>query len=150
MGELTSMHQNKCRNCGIELTDETWLPSSKKVHAHICKFCERKRSQLKYIKNQEYINQKHKERYQQKRNIVLNHYSNGSITCKCCGEPQIEFLSIDHINNDGSTHRKEIGSNLYNWLINNNFPEGFQVLCFNCNFAKGIYGFCPHKRREHD
>ncbi len=142
------MHRNKCRNCEIELTDETWLPSSKKVHSYVCKFCERIRSQLKYLKNQKYINQKHKERYQQKRNVVLNHYSNGSVTCNCCGESQIEFLSIDHINNDGSAHRKEIGSNLYNWLINNDFPVGFQVLCFNCNFAKGIYGFCPHKKEK--
>jgi hypothetical protein len=21
------------------------------------------------------------------------------------------------------------------------------VLCMNCNFAKGIYGICPHKSR---
>ena len=26
----------------------------------------------------------------------------------------------------------------------NNYPEGFQVLCSNCNFAKGKYGSCPH------
>jgi hypothetical protein len=26
--------------------------------------------------------------------------------------------------------------------------EGFTILCFNCNCAKGIYGTCPHQRSE--
>jgi hypothetical protein len=26
----------------------------------------------------------------------------------------------------------------------NEFPDGFQVLCHNCNLAKGYYGECPH------
>ena len=30
------------------------------------------------------------------------------------------------------------GYNLYNWIIENNFPEGFKILCHNCNFAKGM------------
>ena len=135
-----------CRQCGIKLTCENWLPSSRKANAHVCKFCERRRNQLKYIKNKNAINLDHKKRYKAKRNIILNHYSNGTMQCACCGEKQIKFLSIDHINNDGAKHRKEIGrSQLTNWLIENKLPEGFQVLCFNCNFSKGIYGMCPHK-----
>lgn len=145
------MLRNKCRICHISLTDDTWLPSSKKAHAYICKFCERKRSQLRYIKNKDNINKTHKERYREKRDIILNYYSNGTMKCACCGESQIEFLSIDHINNDGAEHRKEIGrSQITNWLIQNKLPEGFQVLCFNCNFAKGIYGTCPHKMEKYD
>ena len=30
------------------------------------------------------------------------------------------------------------GQVLRNWIIKNNFPKGFQVLCHNCNYAKGI------------
>ena len=34
---------------------------------------------------------------------------------------------------------------IYIWLKNNNFPEGFQVLCFNCNCGKARNkGICPH------
>ncbi len=34
---------------------------------------------------------------------------------------------------------------LNQWLITNNFPKGFQILCWNCNYAKGVFGECPHK-----
>ena len=59
------------------------------------------------------------------------------------------ILTVDHINNDGVAHRKKIKKrNIYQWLTKNNFPEGFQTLCMNCNFAKGIYGKCPHKAND--
>ena len=48
----------------------------------------------------------------------------------------IRALSIDHINSDGASHRKEVGNGMYRWLLKNNFPEGFQVLCMNCQFIK--------------
>jgi hypothetical protein len=69
---------------------------------------------------------------------ILYWYSDGSLKCSVCGETHIEFLEIDHINNDGGIHRKEIGGSgyLYHWLINNNFPDGYQVLCRNCNIKK--------------
>lgn len=71
--------------------------------------------------------------------------------CKCCGEDEPIFLTIDHINNDGADHRRALvgrnqggGSwNTYIWLKKNNFPSGFQVLCWNCNWAKS-HGGCPH------
>jgi hypothetical protein len=34
---------------------------------------------------------------------------------------------------------------IYSWLIQNNFPGGYQVLCHNCNMAKAFYKVCPHK-----
>ena len=70
---------------------------------------------------------------------VYNHYSNYDIKCNCCGEKHIEFLSIDHINNDGYIHRKTVrgGSEFIRWLVSNNFPPGFQILCMNCNCSKG-------------
>lgn len=62
--------------------------------------------------------------------------------CKCCGEATPEFLAVDHVNNNGAEHRREIGSkNLAGWLRKNGFPqEGFQLLCHNCNMAKEFYG----------
>jgi len=67
--------------------------------------------------------------------------------CACCGETQVEFLSVDHVNGGGGKHKKSIGAYIYDWLVKHNFPEGFQILCFNCNMAKGIYGVCPHAGR---
>ncbi len=71
----------------------------------------------------------------------------GGPTCRCCGETEFAFLQIDHVRNDGAAHRRVYPSRIYYWLKNNNYPKGFQVLCANCNFAKGFFGVCPHKRR---
>jgi hypothetical protein len=91
-----------------------------------------------------------RKRNQKLRHTVLVHYSGGlPPACSCCGEKHDEFLSIDHINNDGADHRRMIGggNTMYRWLIKSNFPPGFQVLCMNCNFAKGhSSGGCPHKK----
>lgn len=77
---------------------------------------------------------------------VFAHYGS---KCACCGESIFEFLSIDHINNDGAAHRKELkmtGMGFYRWLRRNSYPPGYQLLCLNCNLAKGWYGICPHKK----
>lgn len=80
---------------------------------------------------------------------TLQRYSSDVPSCVCCGETIIEFLCIDHINGNGNKHRKEIGlergQKMYHWLKKNNYPDGFQVLCCNCNTAKGLYGQCPHQ-----
>jgi len=91
--------------------------------------------------------------YCQKRRLrVFNHYSGNPPKCACCGEREIRFLTIDHINNDGAEHRKTAnvggGQQIIGWLIKNDFPEGFQILCYNCNMAKGHYGECPHKEKK--
>ena len=96
----------------------------------------------------------YRNNYQKKRNAqfkldVFNHYGR---KCICCGENHIEFLSIDHSNGDGAKHRKAIsngqgGTAFYAKLKKLGFPEnsGLQVLCLNCNVAKGRYGYCPHE-----
>ncbi len=83
---------------------------------------------------------------------VLEAYGN---KCVCCGESNHEFLTIDHINNDGAKHRKEQnlhgGFSIHAWLKRNNFPkDNFQILCWNCNCAKGHYGYCPHENRKYE
>lgn len=70
--------------------------------------------------------------------------------CVCCAETEPKFLTIDHINNDGAKHRKEIGQGsvpLMLYLKNNNYPtDSFQCLCWNCNCGRNINGgICPHK-----
>lgn len=67
-------------------------------------------------------------------------YSCGEMKCAYCGyDKNIDALSIDHINNNGYIQRKEKNLNgfgFYKWLKSNNYPEGFQVLCRNCNWIK--------------
>ena len=75
----------------------------------------------------------------------------GGSVCACCGYVgHADFLAIDHINNGGSHERKRLGMTggyrFYCFLKRNNWPTGYQVLCHNCNFAKGMNGgICPHK-----
>lgn len=79
---------------------------------------------------------------------VMDHYGG---VCLCCGESILEFLTIDHINQDGAAHRRSLygkrdrGAPFYRWLEKNNFPTEFRVLCFNCNFGIFHWGTCPHK-----
>lgn len=68
--------------------------------------------------------------------------------CACCGETEIKFLCIDHINGRAATRtdaRRQVGRPWYQWLIAHGTAVDFQVLCHNCNCAKGFYGWCPHQ-----
>ena len=95
---------------------------------------------------------------------VLEHYSkllskSEVPCCNCCGEIRIPFLAIDHIlgkkQMDSIPELVAIGYSsklrdkiLIRWIIDNKFPKGFQILCHNCNFAKGMKGSnntCPHE-----
>ena len=64
---------------------------------------------LKYkrwrINNKERARKIYQDYYQKTRNKVLIAYGN---KCNCCGEKNIKFLTIDHINNDGAEHKKKI------------------------------------------
>jgi hypothetical protein len=84
---------------------------------------------------------------QQKRKVVLDHYGH---RCACCGEKRFEFLAVDHINGGGGKHRKQIHRSIESWLIKNNFPDGFRLLCHNCNMSLGRYGYCPHQTETTD
>jgi hypothetical protein len=97
----------------------------------------------------------HSRQWQRKLKLkVLNAYGG---VCKCCGEKEVNFLTIDHINNDGAQHRRSIrgrnnggaGQSFYGWIVRNNYPNDLQVLCMNCNFGKKINkGVCPHQDKQ--
>ena len=87
------------------------------------------------------------------KSALIAHYSNGTNACACCGEGHLVFLAIDHIAGGGNKHFKELengdaqsgGSRFYDWLRKNECPVGYRVLCFNCNWAIGQNGTCPHQ-----
>lgn len=99
------------------------------------------------------LNRGNTERRLKVRDAVYRAY--GGYVCKCCGETEPKFLSIDHINNDGAEHRRsnrlQTGEQLYRWLVRNKFPSGFQILCMNCQWGKrNNRGVCPHQERCND
>jgi len=70
--------------------------------------------------------------------------------CSCCGENQFEFLALDHVNGGGNRERQS-GKHtytVYRDVVNRNFPSDYQILCHNCNNAKGFYGICPHNLKR--
>lgn len=97
--------------------------------------------------NKEKLNLYNKTLHINKKTIVIEHYGG---KCACCGETEISFLTMDHVNGGGNQHRKEIFNgnkhgNIYPWLITNGFPSDFQILCWNCNLSKAFLGQCAHK-----
>ena len=71
--------------------------------------------------------------------------------CQCCNETIVEFLTLDHIQNDGNTKRKtgeHGGSQAYRAAVKEYQPHLYRVLCMQCNWARGQYGECPHKRKQ--
>jgi hypothetical protein len=84
---------------------------------------------------------------------ILKHYGGNPPKCACCNEKNIEFLALDHIEGGGRKHRASLkgkygGNAFYYWIIKNKFPEGFRILCHNCNQSLGLYGYCPHQKLE--
>lgn len=67
----------------------------------------------------------------------------GGRFCRCCGETEDFFLSIDHIKDNGRSEHQ--GMQLRCKLRKYGYPSGYQILCFNCQYGKRKgNGFCPH------
>ena len=113
---------------------------------------DRQRCRVYRSKNIEELNQKSKVYRKRVRLEILNHYSGNDIKCGCCGEKELDFLALDHINNDGSEHRRKNkikgGLEVYGWIRRNNYPPIFQILCMNCNFSKKLHNQCIHNIRR--
>ena len=148
------MKKRKCSMCKefLNLNRKNFYPAGSKSgfqeYNYACKKC-----WLGYCKIRELKNPKlgeYRKKYNQRiRMEALEHYSNGSPKCICCGENIIQFLGIDHIDGGGGIHRKQLtkeGLTIYLWLRKNKYPNGFRVLCHNCNLAMGYYGKCPHSK----
>lgn len=93
--------------------------------------------------------QKIKDYHKKLRIETLKYYSGDPPKCACCGEMRYEFLAFDHIEGGGYKQKKQgKWGHLYQWLYSHNYPEGFRVLCHNCNQALGAYGYCPHDKEK--
>jgi hypothetical protein len=141
-----------------------WIKSHPEKWKEICKRSYLKHREERLAKNRLYYAENRKRIITQakKRNKIwykmvywplkmeiFKHYSDGDIKCNCCGCKDVWALCLDHVDNNGATHRRSLkmsaGSAFYKWIKQNNFPAGYQVLCRNCNWGKKLYGRCPHK-----
>lgn len=164
----TFASKRKCYDCAANKTCKVCLQikplaAFSQFHGKVCRLCRKAYEAERYRQNKDVIltNNKtwktvnvKKYKSQQReyrnakrleiRNAVLLHYGS---RCDCCHEPQPLFLTIDHIGGNGWEHRRQIGkTDMWIWLHHNDYPDGFRILCFNCN--AGRYrngGVCPHK-----
>lgn len=78
------------------------------------------------------------------RREFLDMYGN---RCVCCGEDTYEFLTLEHkLGQKGQ--KKEKPSTAYRKATLEYRPDLYEILCMNCNHAKGMRGYCPHEKKK--
>ena len=121
-------------------------------HTYTCKLCAKQHGLKRWrvltrAEKLEHNAYQRRWRVKQRKKVLVAYGSK----CECCGETNSEFLTIDHINGGGTQHRKSIGGGgtpFFAWLIKQGFPKDeFRLLCMNCNFSMGKYGYCPHNKK---
>jgi len=98
------------------------------------------------------VRRSRQETQQKVKRQVIGHYGSA---CECCGERNLHFLTLDHVNNDGGEHRRLVkeetgAASIYRWIRNRDFDHDFElrVLCYNCNLGRRVTGVCPHQLSE--
>jgi len=139
-----------CNDCLILLNENNSSKYNIDHSQYVCIECQKQRDKRRYQDRKEIIREKQRIYDLNVKIKIIDAYGG---KCVCCNENTVEFLTIDHINNDDIEDRKKnenkTGGKLYRWLIKNNFPKGdYQILCFNCNYAKSFFGYCPHNKPE--
>lgn len=151
LAEKSKSSSNVCKKCQAAYMREYNRKTRDKVTAAKRKAHRENRKDPDWVEEQRKRSRKY---WQRLRHEAIMAY--GGYECACCGETEPLFLSIDHVNNDGAEHRRQLGkfngngkgagSQTMKWLKDNNYPDGFQVLCMNCNHGKARNnGICPHK-----
>lgn len=138
-------------NCGWKELDEFYHDRTRHDRkCQYCKVCVKAKEKKKYLTHTSACLSRSRQYARKVKVEAMNQYGK---VCQCCGEPRLEFLVLDHINGDGAEHRRKMeyghsctGYMFYLWLRKRGWPKdlGLQVLCANCNTAKGSNGVCPH------
>ena len=108
----------RCEKCSLITNRNVKKRRNSLIAAGLCCWCGKNYLHTKRFCLSCYA--KHKEsgkrtRQKLKAEIFLGY---GGAFCACCGESELAFLSIDHINDNGAEHRRVIGqSRLYYWLL---------------------------------
>lgn len=157
----------RCITCQQEksLSEFNAQPNAPDGLRYSCKLCQAAQAKRRYQENREHVAARHaawyianrqevavkrRQRSQQVKYDVIQHYGG---KCACCGETEFIFLTLDHVNQDGASDRRERGYNCsarhYRDIQREGYPKGkYQILCFNCNCGRQLNGgVCPHVSR---
>lgn len=134
----------KCSTCGKTRSADAFYEKTR----HECRDCETRRRAAHRAANLEQERERQRLSERELRLDLLDAYGG---CCVCCGEVRWMLLSIDHKNNDGAEERRKHKSpkSFYRWLRESGYPKDrYQLLCHNCNAAKGFYSECPHETEK--
>lgn len=137
-----------CPSCLRRLPLSDFTPSQLERPYGCCRECACARSSRSHKRHPE-TSRRASSRYREKlRQEILEAYGG---ECACCGEDEPRFLTLDHVEGGGIKHRKRLnptgmgGVAVYQKVRQQGFPATYQLLCWNCNCAKGVHGKCPHQ-----
>jgi hypothetical protein len=127
--------RHECRQCNYERV-EKW---------HADRYPARRAQQIEYHERAGRA-----QRFTKLKTLQYAVYAAYGDRCRCCGERERGFLTIDHVNSDGKVQRGERHPKspmaFLIWIIENGFPADLQVLCYNCNLGRARHhGVCPHQ-----
>ncbi len=145
-----------CRVCGVPKPMSQFRMTNFKGgtwRRHICVACLRQRchaheitnNRMKYGTNRNpgmlaRLRERNKVKREQTLHVVIAAYGS---KCECCSEGRPEMLTFDHVNG-GGYHGPSKTWVLRSRIIHLGFPKEYRVLCYNCNSAIGLFGYCPH------
>jgi len=90
--------------------------------------------------NKDKINlQKHSYRIKEK--VIAFYVYSNEMKCALCSDSEFSHLGLDHINGGGTKHRRSIpkaNCNIYGLLQQQGFPNGYRLLCQNCNYLNHL------------
>lgn len=155
------METRICSECKVEkpLLDFSKNKDGLLGFRTVCKECNKKYQRDYYMtnkvsmnirgreyhkKNKKAIKELQSRAYKEIRNKFIEMYGK---QCACCGEAIKEFLTIEHkLGQVGK--KKETSRKSYSNALKEYRPDLYEILCYNCNCAKGKLGYCPHKKLE--
>lgn len=132
-----------CKYCKLSKLLRFFYKRKDSCYSSACRSCHYQQTKKYQLMYKKFFRELARDRHASLRQEVLAAYGS---CCVCCGENIVEFLTIDHIDNEGASYRRNVpASKLYRRLKRNKSPkDNFQLLCYNCNCAKGRLGQCPH------
>lgn len=127
----------------ISLEDKNTLEYHRKYRADNIE--KRRQWNREWIENNREKYNAQKAKYRDKLKIeVFSYYWKWNISCSYCWFSNIDWLCLDHINNDWNIHRKEMWQTRRSWISTYEklrkewYPEWIQILCANCNQIKEV------------
>ena len=136
-----------CRACGKRVSRKRCKGMCQQCYAKKYKRTNRQRinevARAAYKKDPLKVMARLKKRFQQRKLEAMMKMGG---RCLCCGETNPIFLCLDHIKGGGRReHAKRNPQQIWKDAMRQGLPRNkYRLLCWNCNAALGLYGYCPH------